>query len=168
MKEIKTKKEVKLIERLKEELTYAEGTLDQIQAENPELLDVENSQKAISQVKKDCIDLIERFHQSATNDLLSLIKNGNTILVNTTDAISYSEDQYYHILDEKPDWRGMIKFALLKIGKGDTGSWISYTDIEFKDLDEFIQLLKTFKHSLVDYERMDKFIQFTKTIPELN
>ena len=165
MKQIKNKQELNLVSHIKESAELVLRDINSTTKLNPHLFD-QGEDKMLSNLGKNCENLIKEFHLLEDKNLLSLIKNGNTILVNTTDAISFYEDRYYHVLDEKPDWRGMIKFSTVKVGHGDNGSWISYEEIDFIDKFDFIKILKTYKHSLVDYEKMNKYIQFTKTIPE--
>lgn len=118
---------------------------------------------ALRVVKEECDSILEKSNQSVLSDM---IKTGNTILVETTDGISYTENQFYHITNDKPDWRNYVAFSIVKVGHSDSGSWISYDEKDFKTPEDFLKLLETFKHSIVDYSQMEKYIEFCKTIPE--
>lgn len=166
MNKIQTKEEYRLIKRLESDLGYVQSTLSKIQEVIPGVIGVDEFQTAVNKIQDQCLEAKNVYDKSKINTYLGLVKKDNIILIHTTDGISYSEDQYYLILEDISDTRSTIMAGLVKVGHGDSGSWISYDDRYPIELDKLLGLLKTFRHELSSKEVMNKYIEFTKTIPE--
>lgn len=159
----------KFIGKLLISIDYLEMINDSLKIIAPELND---KLKSIIKSQKSLVDdssaLMKSFEKEEKDSVLNFIKNGNIIHFISSDGVSYTEHQFYHILNATPDWRGMIKYEIVTVGQGETGKWIRHDNVAFKELDEFIVLLNNHNHNieLVDHSTLEKYINYSKNIPQ--
>lgn len=142
---------------------------DNLKTIAPELIDkltsIIKDQKILVE---DSTKIKEALIKEEGDHISGFIKKGNTIHISSSDGVSYIEHQFFHILNEEPDWRDMIEYEYVIVGFGDSSTWVRYEEKEFKKLEEFTVLLENHSHNieLVDYNNLEKYKNYSKNIPQ--